>query len=276
MIERTIAELRKSLEQNQNVLLAYLFGSRAKKKGSKMSDYDLAVILKEKNLSELGDVIFTASKTLKVPEDKIDVLDLAKAPLHLKARVLAEGMKLVDRGHEKALKLEVNLNYPRIAPGIRRLIKDWLEDPESLDVRLIKDRLDYLFQMNEHLGSFFNRRGPEAISKEPEAWHALKSMVQDSTQAIIDICAHVFSSKNLGIAESYGEYVDKLAGGGFIDRWLAEKLKLAITMRNRLIHRYLTVEPEELWKFANGLKLEVTPKFREWILKILREEVGER
>jgi uncharacterized protein YutE (UPF0331/DUF86 family) len=51
---------------------------------------------------------------------------------------------------------------------------------------------------------------------------------------------------------------------------LGDDLKLLITLRNRLIHRYLTVTPEELWQISFKLTSTITKKFIEWVLSIIR------
>ncbi len=268
--KEVIAKLKESFKDEENVLLAYLFGSRAKSKGSFVSDYDIAVLLRRRGLRELGEVVFMSSKALGVNEDLIDVLDLAEAPLHLKAKVLTEGIKLIDRGYEKALKLEVNIKYPEIAPQMKGLLRHWAENPYEVDLKLVKDRLDYLLHTSSHIKSFLERHERNALLEDFEAWHALKSMVQDSIQYMIDVCAHVFSSKDLGIASSYREYVEKLAGRGYMDAVLAEDLKVAIMIRNRLIHRYLMVKLEELWDFAFKLTSELVQRFKKWALDVVK------
>ncbi|MBO3809958.1 MAG: DUF86 domain-containing protein [Candidatus Brockarchaeota archaeon] len=268
--EEATVRLKRALEEDEDVLLAYLFGSRVRGKPSPMSDYDLAVLLKDSSLQAFAEVLSAASEALGVNEDKIDILDLARAPIHLKAKVLSEGLKIVDRGYEDALRLEVNIKHPEAAYQTNILLKKWLDDPDGLDLRVVKERLDYLSQLNDSLKTFFERRKPEDVSTDFEAWHALKSMVQDCVQAIVDICTHVFSSKNLGIAESYRQYIEKLAEHKHMDDDLAEKLKLAIAVRNRLIHRYLTVKPQELWDFAAKLSATIIPEFKEWALRSIR------
>ncbi|MEM2922483.1 MAG: HepT-like ribonuclease domain-containing protein [Candidatus Bathyarchaeia archaeon] len=268
--EEAIVRLKRALEGDEGILLAYLFGSRVRGKSSPISDYDLAVLLKDSNLQAFAKVLSAASEALGVNEDKVDILDLARAPIYLKAKVLSEGLKIVDRGYGDALRLEVNIKHPEAAYQTSILLKKWLNDPDGLDLRVVKDRLDYLSQLNESLKAFFERRKPEDVSTDFEAWHALKSMVQDSVQAILDICAHIFSSKNLGVAESYRQYVEKLAEHKLMDDDLAEKLKLAIAIRNRLIHRYLTVKPQELWDFATKLSAAIIPEFKEWTLRSIR------
>jgi len=269
-ISNIIDGLKRAFDGNENILLAYLYGSRARGRGSHPSDYDVAVLMKERSLAAFADVIFAVSKAFKVNEDKIDVLDLARAPLHLKAKVLAEGIKIVDRGYEDSIRLEVNVRHPEFANITDELLRMWVEDPGGLDLKVVKERLDYLLQLGDGIKRFQERHHEKDLSGDLEAWHALKSMVQDSVQAMIDICAHIFSSKNIGIAESYGDYIEGLVRHGHLDRELAERLKIAIAMRNRLTHRYLAVEPHELWDFASELNKDMMPKFREWVLRVVR------
>lgn len=261
--------LKEVLEENENVLLAYLFGSRISGGASPTSDFDLAVLLKDNSLAEIGKVLFSASEALGVNEDAIDILDLSRAPLRLKAKVLAKGIRLVDRGYEQTIIREVNRDYPEMALQIRKELRWWVNNPEGIDIELIKDLLDYLAQVHGHIKSFLSKRGVEELSSNAEAWYALKGMVQDAIQTIIDICAHIVSAKQLGIVSAYREYAKKLVESGLMNSTLGESIGTIIVLRNRLIHRYLTVKPEELWSWTLKLDSEIIPDFREWTLKQL-------
>lgn len=63
-------KLRVALKPNDNLLLAYLFGSKAKGKDSKVSDWDVAVLTRENSLPRMGEVLFAISKALSINEDK--------------------------------------------------------------------------------------------------------------------------------------------------------------------------------------------------------------
>jgi uncharacterized protein YutE (UPF0331/DUF86 family)/predicted nucleotidyltransferase len=264
-----IDKLKDALEKDENVLLAYLFGSRATGKASPISDFDVAVLLKDNSLAGMGRLLFSVSKALGVNEDAVDILDLSKAPLRLKARVLKEGVKLVDRGYEEAIIREVNKNFPEMALEIQKELHWWMDNRGGIDVELIKELLDHLAQVHGHLGSFLSKRRIEELSSNAEAWYALKGMVQDIAQVMIDICAHIASAKQLGVVSAYREYVEKLVEHGLMEPTLGEKVKTMIVLRNRLIHRYLTVEQEELWNWAVKLSSEIVPKFKEWVLKVI-------
>lgn len=272
MVEDIITELREVLRRDDNVLLAYLFGSRAKGVSSPISDYDLAVLLRNTDLKGFGEVLFAVSEVLKVREDRVDILDLKRAPLSLKARILKEGVKLVDRGcYEDELVGEVNESYPELSIEEAKTLNWWLNNPEGIDIRIIKERLDYVTELAHHISALLGRLGPDELSRDIEAWHALKSMVQDVAQAIIDVCAHVSTAKGLGAVAAYREYVEKLTESGLMDGSLAEDVKLTITLRNRLIHRYLTVTPEELWQATSKLTSNLIPRFREWALAVTKK-----
>jgi len=264
-----IDRLRDTLDKNENVFLAYLFGSRVAGRASIISDFDIAVLLKDNSLQGIGRVLFSASKAMGVIEDAIDILDLSKAPLRLKAKVLKDGIKLVDRGYEAAMVQEVNRIYPEIALEIQKELRWWISNPGEIDVGLIKEFLDHLAQVCGHIKSFLGKRSVKELSSEAEAWYALKSMVQDSIQTMIDVCAHIVSAKQLGIVSDFREYAEKLLESGIIDPSLCEQIKTMIILRNRLIHRYLTVKPEELWSWAVKLSSEIVPNFKEWVMKLL-------
>jgi len=268
-----IDRLRDALEKDENILLAYLFGSRATGKASSISDFDVAVLLKDNSLTGIGRVLFSVSKSLGVNEDAVDILDLSKAPLRLKVKVLKEGVKLVDRGYEEAIIQEVNKNFPEIALEIQKELHWWISNPRGIDVELIKEFLDYLAQVHRHLESFLNKRRIEELSSNAEAWYALKSMVQDIIQVMIDICAHIVGAKQLGVVSAYREYIEKLVGYGLMKPALGERIKTMIILRNRLIHRYLTVKPEELWSWTMKISSEIIPEFEEWVLEIITSKV---
>jgi len=271
-VERTdLAErLGRVLREDGNVLLAYLFGSRAQGGGSPLSDYDVAVLLKDPSLRGIGRVLFEITEALGVNEDQVDILDLSKAPISLKVKVLKEGIMILDRGYEGVLVREVNERFPELALQRAKEIRHWTNNPEGIDADVIKERLDYLQKTGDFIEGFLERHPPAGLGQNPEAWHALKSMVQDAVQAIIDICSHLVGGLHLGAVSSYREYVDKLTAAGYMSPSTAEKVKDVIVLRNRLIHRYLTVEPQELWEWAGKMASDTIPNFKKWTAETVK------
>lgn len=262
--KEAIRRLREECEKDGNILLAYLFGSKAKGTASQRSDYDVAVLLRDNDLTELGAVLFAISKSLGVFEDEIDLVDLSLAPLALKARVLREGIKLIDRGYEEELVKQVNMVYPELVLESEKELRWWSRNPHGIDKELVRHLVGYMSLTSVQLKPSIQKYSKEELETDPEAWHATKSMVQDIIQAMIDVLAHVASAHNLGAVSAYREYVEKLVSARLMGNELAELCKASIVVRNRLIHRYILVTPDELLAWSKRLVEELTPQFVQW------------
>jgi predicted nucleotidyltransferase len=93
-----LRKLREELLGDDNVLLAYVFGSYVRGFTTPLSDVDVAVLMKDNSLRNLSDLWSRLAKALKINEELLDLVDLARAPIHLKYRVVKDGFKLIDRG----------------------------------------------------------------------------------------------------------------------------------------------------------------------------------
>jgi predicted nucleotidyltransferase len=91
--------LQDYLRQNQAICFAFLFGSRARGFAD-VHDWDLALAFNQTNLSKLSQLAriertrSELSKVLKEPADRIDLVDVARAPLNLCVTIAAEGQIL--------------------------------------------------------------------------------------------------------------------------------------------------------------------------------------
>jgi len=101
------AKLKRVFEKHR-VILAYLFGSRAKEKFAEESDYDIAVLMEKQNptLTDEISLAISIAETLGVPADKVDVVLLNKAEPPLKYRILREGKIIYCRSKELRKKWE--------------------------------------------------------------------------------------------------------------------------------------------------------------------------
>jgi predicted nucleotidyltransferase len=85
------------LEKDKDIYLTYLFGSFASEKERKLSDVDIAVLLKEgiepleKQLNLLADITFI------LKTDEVDLVILNRAPIALQYTIISEGTLLVNR-----------------------------------------------------------------------------------------------------------------------------------------------------------------------------------
>jgi len=108
---RTLGNLFK---KNKDIIAVILFGSRAKGIHMKDSDYDLAILSRTKLTNkQLNELAIKISSKINVPLDKIDLIDLSKAPNELIYKVIRDG-KPIYVSDEKVLRKWIRENYIRI------------------------------------------------------------------------------------------------------------------------------------------------------------------
>jgi len=71
-------------------------------------------------------------------------------------------------------------------------------------------------------------------------------------EAAIDIANHIISRKSLRVAEDYADTFRVLSGAGLIDADFALELEKMARFRNRLVHLYWEVDPEELFRILQS------------------------
>lgn len=98
-----IPELKKILEKEKDIICIYIFGSYGKGSQSKLSDVDIAVLLKGKGdfFERKLELISLISKVLKTHE--IDVVILNEAPPSLICSVMNTGKLLFSKDENKRI-----------------------------------------------------------------------------------------------------------------------------------------------------------------------------
>jgi predicted nucleotidyltransferase len=102
--------LIKEIALKHDLQLIYLFGSRATSRETKLSDIDIAVLLNNRKVYKLKDLmlslIFDFSRVFS--SDKIDLVILNKASLAVRYHVIYEGKILYEVNPETRYNYEVN------------------------------------------------------------------------------------------------------------------------------------------------------------------------
>lgn len=129
-----LQRLRTVLEQDSAVAAVYLFGSHARGSSTRMSDIDIAVLfhpaIDESRYFELRLDYITRIMEILLTQ-KVDVVVLNDAPLHLAYEIVSRGILLLDRNPRQRTVFE--------ADRIGRFLdfKPFLE----VQVRAIKEQL---------------------------------------------------------------------------------------------------------------------------------------
>ncbi len=82
---------------------------------------------------------------------------------------------------------------------------------------------------------------------------ALRYGLFECIQITVDICCHLVSRYNLGTPSTYSECITLLVRGGYLTEELAQKLQKMVGLRNLLVHEYVTIEVERLYRFLDQL-----------------------
>ncbi|MGC9136683.1 type VII toxin-antitoxin system MntA family adenylyltransferase antitoxin [Caldivirga sp.] len=125
-------ELTSRVFAKYSILLAFLFGSRAKGTAREDSDYDIAVLAKSSfNYENVINLIKDLATVLSVPVDRVDLVDLSKAPNELIYVVLRDGVPIYAADQDLARKLIAHI-YMRILDEV---------DLDYIYYRVFKDRI---------------------------------------------------------------------------------------------------------------------------------------
>ena len=94
--EEILAGLKETLAQNQSVKFAYLFGSRARGAGGRLSDIDIAVYL-DRRISPFAFRLRLAETLAReLGTDRLDLITLNDAPLLLRYEVVRGGLVIKE------------------------------------------------------------------------------------------------------------------------------------------------------------------------------------
>ena len=123
MMQKEVLEaLRKIFKGEENISVAYLFGSQAKKLNTKISDIDIAILLSEtpKNLFEY--YLYMVNKLSRIVGDNLDLIILNIAPPMLKHQVIKYGKIVYTRNEKERITFEARAEseYLDFSRALRR------------------------------------------------------------------------------------------------------------------------------------------------------------
>lgn len=117
------AELRTAFEGQPDIVLAYLFGSHARRQAAALSDVDLAILLADapdddQCFARRLEIMGMAMSILRIND--VDVATLNRLPLALRYRVVREGKMLFcrDENARIAFEAQTTLRYLDYKPVI--------------------------------------------------------------------------------------------------------------------------------------------------------------
>lgn len=111
-------DLRTFLRSEKKVLVAYLFGSHAKKTHTTKSDIDIALLLSETPEKLLEYYLYLVNKLSKILENEVDLIILNTSPPLLKHQVIKHGKILYSRNERARITFEARAQSEYLDFGI--------------------------------------------------------------------------------------------------------------------------------------------------------------
>ncbi len=233
-----VARLADALEGREEVLEAYLFGSRAQGRQRPESDVDVAVYVDEAR-AEDGcwgyRAMLTTELMTALATDDVDVVVLNRAPALLYHRVLRDGVLLLSRDLRAT-----TTRARRRAPG-RAVI------PGRPDRRVVERRLAALRRAAAALRRHAGASAATLRADSDRRW-AVERGLQLCAQNALDVAAHLAAAGGLDPA-SYRSAIDGLVEAAVLPPDFGERFRGVAGFRNVLVHGYLDVDPESVARF---------------------------
>jgi len=259
VVER-VEELRRRLLDDDNVLLAYIFGSWVKAEAWSGSDVDVAVLLRDNSWRSVSRLMGEVAEALKVSVDKVDLVDLSRADDVLKYSVVSDGYKIVDKGfYERELCERL---YTKLFDAITFLDSYVKDSFNPLRVEVLGRKLMALDEEVGVLKTYILSRTMAQVSEDPVAKRVLRDSLRVAIESAIDVCKHIVASMKLGVVREYKDFPLKLAEAGLMRRELAEELVDFAKVRNIIVHRYVELDYALLYGKAKELVESVAPALR--------------
>lgn len=115
----------------------------------------------------------------------------------------------------------------------------------------------------------------EGFKKDPDNYAIAEHHLRRTCEAVLDMGRHIIAKSSFRKATDYTEIIDILSENKVIPSEFAEEFRKMAGFRNRLVHVYWEVTPEELYQVIKD-NLDNFVKFYEYILKYTKKVAGEK
>lgn len=86
-----------------------------------------------------------------------------------------------------------------------------------------------------------------SVTADPIRYNGIIHLLQLCVEHVTDIGAHILAGSGLEMPDEYRDIIIKLGQHGIIPRDFAERIAPMAGFRNIVVHRYLTVDPAQVY-----------------------------
>jgi len=240
MAEKQLFEnLKEYFKKEENVILAFIFGSQAKGISGEDSDLDIGVYLKDEKEE---DKLWT--KLNRITRYEVDLVVLNSAPASLISNIFKTGLLLVIK--DKKLFWDMYLTKTSEAEDFYEFAKSWWDIyrrsksliPED-KTRLI-ERIQFLKSEFKEIDDFENLTFQE-YQEDKMKRRNIERWSENIINATIDISKIILASEKKEMPRTYQESLLKFGLFIGLEEKEAEKFSSFARMRNILAHEYLDI-----------------------------------
>ena len=265
-MDNKIENLKEYFEKQGGVVMAFLFGSRAKSEGSphEGSDWDIAVYFKsltdkieieqEFDYPQEQQVLGDCVNILKT--DNVDFITLNRASATI-ADVAIRGIPLVIK--DRALWLKFMLRVTSQAIDFRQFVKNYAEiywrsaslvpeDAVALDKILI-----FINSEAESLKEYLDLSWQE-YQNDDKKRKFVEHTIENIMNAVVDVSKIILSSQKKIIPNTYKEAVRQTGLISPFNQEVSDMLSNWVGLRNVIAHQYLDYRWEKIRNFLENYK----------------------
>lgn len=243
----TVAALKTYFEKEKDIVLAFIFGSFAKKRPTDESDLDIAVYLMDKSIEEK-----VWSDVSRITKKEVDLITINEAPATLISQILKTGLPLVIK--DKHLYWKLFLEKTLEAEDFAQFAKEYWDiysRSQSLgaeDKARLVERTQFLKEEYKEIEKFkklgFNEYLSDKIKRRNiERW------AENIINATIDVAKIILASQAKKAPRTYEE---ALRDFGYLVRLKEKEMQQFSSfarLRNILAHEYLEIVFEKIQDF---------------------------
>lgn len=258
------------LKNDENIKLAYIFGSHGTKYQRKDSDLDLAVLFD--NPPEMLEQMELAARIeLKLKKYNIDLINLNNVEMVFKQEVIVNGDLIYSRDEiETAEFKEDVLKFgPDSGEFKYKFQEEYItavkEKKSEIDYNRITEKIKFIRDNLKKLKELSELKQEDFLN-DYRNYDTAKYNLQAAIEAVLDIAAHIIAREELGSPDTNADSFRILSEAGIIEGSMLLKLVKMTKFRNRIVHLYDQIDEEFIYQIINN-NLEYIEKYVDIIIK---------
>lgn len=257
-----IQALKEYFAERDDVIMAFLFGSRASGKVHTGSDWDIAVYFTPQtdefefeyiNREYPEEHRIWADLTTMLETDNVDLVILNRAPSSI-ADTAIRGEVLVMK--DRALWLRFMLLISKLAEEYRVFAHEYHEIVQRSRSLLPQDRerlerlIDF-FEEQAALYPVYRTFSQKEYEENPRQRNEIERWLENIVNILIDISKITLGSKKMLIPRTYHEIVGGAIRAFSLSNEFVELFEQWVRIRNEFAHEYLDIKWKKLFAFAH-------------------------